>query len=289
MLIKKSFGTGRSHKFKGLAGITPIFVSALMITSYAFPTYADSVDDAIEAIENSNFDLALELLSEPLEREDPRAQYYFGRMHIGGNSVPQDIGEAFNWILRAANNGLADAQHDAGVMYLNGEGTEADHGKAVNMFTLAAEQGNEGSQFNLGLIYSGGYDLPTNYEAAVKWYSMAANQGYAIAQFNLGSMLLTGVGVDQNYDQAFELLELAAKQGLADAQYNLGAIYLHEPAGKFDLKLAYLWTGIAAKNGYEDPTSLMDRIAQNLSSDDLRNATKLSHVCMASNYENCEF
>ena len=52
--------------------------------------------------------------------------------------VPQDYGQALQWLRRAAEQEVAMAQHDLGSLYANGEGVPRDYTQAYLWFNLAA-------------------------------------------------------------------------------------------------------------------------------------------------------
>ncbi len=56
--------------------------------------------------------------------------------------------------------------------------------KATEWFLRAAEQGIVEAQFNLGEIYEKNLEVTNLEELAAKWYRMAADQDDARAQFN---------------------------------------------------------------------------------------------------------
>ena len=89
--------------------------------------------------------------------------------------------EAWQWLLRAAEGGCAQAQRDAGASLATGEWRE---GKIVQDLT-----------------------------AAVAWYRRAAEAGHADAQYNLASMLAEGEGCDRDLPAAREWLRRAVAGG----------------------------------------------------------------------------
>lgn len=103
-----------------------------------------------------------------------------------------------------------------------------DAGKYKEAFPLllkAAEQGNAEAQFRLGILYETGIGVDKNYSAAAKWYRKAAEQGHAQAQNNLGRMYLQGMGVNKNYSSAVMWFRKAADQGHVGARSNMGIMY----------------------------------------------------------------
>ena len=133
-------------------------------------------------------------------------------------------------ILELASEGDAFAQTNAAWGYENGYGTTADDYEAVEWYLKAAEQGLAEAQYKLGDMYYDMYygdDVEQSYEKAVEWYLKAAEQGLAEAQYTLGDMYFYGRGVEQSDEEAAEWVLKAAEQGLAEAQCKLGDMYYY--------------------------------------------------------------
>lgn len=115
---------------------------------------------------------------------------------------------ALDDLIKLAEQGDADTQHNLGVRHEKGRGVLRDYGEAVKWYRLAAEQGSAEAQFNLGIIYDTSLGVPQDYGEAGKWYRLAAEQGDTEAQYNLGVMYGKGQGVPQDYVQAHMWLNL---------------------------------------------------------------------------------
>ncbi len=76
---------------------------------------------------------------------------------------------------KAAEKGVAKAQHSLGFMYERGEGVPQDYAEAVKWYRKAAEQGHAEAQGNLGLMYVGGLCVPQDYVQAHMWLDLAAS------------------------------------------------------------------------------------------------------------------
>ena len=70
-------------------------------------------------------------------------------------------------------------------MYAHGLGLTNDDAAAVKWYRKAADQGLAKAQHNLGVAYSRGLGIAKDDAEAVKWYSKAADQGLIDAQTNL--------------------------------------------------------------------------------------------------------
>jgi len=146
-------------------------------------------------------------------------------MYNNGQGVTQDYVQAAKWYRKAAEQGLADAQHNLGHMYSNGYGVTQVYAEALKWYRKAAEQRSAAAQYNLGVMYGNGEGVPQDYAEAMRWFRKAAEQGWAEAQYNLGVMYNNGQGVTQDYVQAAKWYRWAAEQGLAEAQSNLDVMY----------------------------------------------------------------
>jgi hypothetical protein len=100
----------------------------------------------------------------------------------------------------------------------------------VESLLRAANQGGAEAQNDLGIMYENGSGVPQDYATAVAWYHKAADQGFAIAQYNLGTMYEHGEGVLKDDAEAVRWYRKAADQGDADAKEQLAAIYARFPA-----------------------------------------------------------
>ncbi|MEE9706500.1 SEL1-like repeat protein [Aeromonas veronii] len=159
------------------------------------------------------------------EQGDAEAQFQLGFKYEKGEDVDQSDSTSVEWYRRAAEQGHSDAQLNLGWMYDKGRGVVKNENTTVGWYHKAAEQGHVVAQYNLGLMYEVGRGIEQSHSTAVEWYRKAAEQGDADAQFCLGSMYGSGKGVAQNDKTAVEWYRKAAEQGLADAQFNLGWMF----------------------------------------------------------------
>lgn len=95
------------------------------------------------------------------------------------------------------------------------DGAAPQDQEATNLAALvrAAEQGDANAQFNLGLMYDRRQDVAADYAEAERWVRMAAEQGLPYAQNYLGTMRLSSRGHPQDYVQAYMWFSLAASSG----------------------------------------------------------------------------
>lgn len=116
-----------------------------------------------------------------------------------------------------------------------------------------------------------------NYDQALQsLMPLAETADHAYAQYFLGRMFAAGQGVDQNTEVAAKWYRKAAEQGVADAQYRLGDLYRNGDGVPKDMEYAYAWFSVAAQLGNAKGTTAFAESTQQLSADELKQATKLS-------------
>ncbi len=120
--------------------------------------------------------------------------------------------------------------YNLGISYHYGKGVEKNKQKAVKWYLKAAKQGLANAQGNLANMYRDGKGVEQNYQEAIKWYLKSAKQGYANAQYNLGFRYENGEGVEKDSKESVKWFTKAAKQGHANAQKKLKTINALEEA-----------------------------------------------------------
>jgi TPR repeat protein len=163
------------------------------------------------------------------------------------NSLPQEF------ITRAAEGGVASAQHQEGQRFADETNPHQDWRKAVAWYRRAAEQGHADAQCALADCLAGGLGARKDAAQALVWYERAVLQDHPRAQWSLGEILAQGQpgGVPEPRRAAL-LCKRAAQGGFAPAQSTLAAMFAK--AGKYD-KAAHWWT-LAAEQS--DPEALFN-------------------------------
>ncbi len=126
-----------------------------------------------------------------------------------------------------------------------------------------------------------------DYQAALAEFRPLAEQGDANAQLVLGLMYISGQGVAQDYGEAARLYRLAAEQGVAPAQLNLGVMYGIGEGVTQDMVRAYMWFDLAAALGNDNAKRGRDKVAQELSPEQIAEAERLATQCQARDYQGC--
>ncbi|XP_064637463.1 uncharacterized protein LOC135493813 [Lineus longissimus] len=127
---------------------------------------------------------------------------------------------AYQWIEKAANQGLKKAKTELAIHYLETKGKPKN--KAGPLLESSANRENARDQYYLALCYENGWGVCRNECKAAHFYSKAANAGHEDAQFSLGAFFEHGLGglpVDAHsakilYRQAADGGHLKAKERL---------------------------------------------------------------------------
>jgi hypothetical protein len=124
----------------------------------------------------------------------------------------------FDFQMKLAQKGNAEAQFKVGEMYETGFGVKEDMTEASNWITKAAGQGHETAGFKL--LY---WDIEKNgindaNKEKLEALRAKAKAGNAQAQYYVGRMYSRGVGVPRNSAKALNWLNKAAFVGVLEAE-----------------------------------------------------------------------
>ncbi len=145
----------------------------------------------IKAVLNFREKKVLEIFLDKAEQGVAKARLALGLYYSYKYSIAYDRTKALDkrekghyWLVKAAEQGDAEAQNHLGLQYLGGPGNVVvqDYCEAAKWFRKAAEQGYVYGQVNIGECYRDGVGVAVDYDEARKWYHKAAEQGYAPAQ-----------------------------------------------------------------------------------------------------------
>lgn len=119
-----------------------------------------------------------------------------------------------------------------------------------------------------------------DYQTAFPIFERFAEQGNVAAQISLGDMYYQGKGVVQDYTQAVKWYRRAAEQGVAAAQLQLGVMYRKGQGVPRDFVRAHMWFNLAAAHGYDFAIRGRDRIAEELTREQIAEAQRLAREWM---------
>ncbi len=194
-----------------------------------------------------------------VERGSVNAQFMLGMCYAFGAGTEENEVEAFRWISKAAESGLAEAQETLGRYYhydlSNITGKNED--LAIEWYTKAAEQGYSRANRQLGELYfkkakqaleENDLSACENYQRlSYSWYLKAAERGDPASQYKVGTYLEIGYGVAENPDGATKRFREAASQNEYYAQLEMGDRYEHGKTVIKNIELAFQYYEWAAK------------------------------------------
>ena len=104
-----------------------------------------------------------------------------------------------------------------------------------------AVRGNAEAQFKVGEMYETGFGVEQNTAEAVKWITKAASKGHETAKFKLLYWDMEKNGLNNKNRSQFESLKVKAEAGNPQAEYYLGKMYAHGIGVKKDNDKAIGW------------------------------------------------
>lgn len=130
----------------------------------------------------------------------------------------------FDFQMKLAEKGNAEAQFKVGEMYETGFGVKEDKAEAANWTTKAADQGHETAGFKL--LY---WDIEKNgvtdaNKGKIADLKAKANEGNPQAQYYVGKMYSRGVGEKRNSNKAISWLNKAALVGVLEAEREVAMV-----------------------------------------------------------------
>jgi len=112
------------------------------------------------------------------EQGDAEAQFLLGSMYDSGLGVLKSYAESGKWYLKAAAQGVAEAQYELGLRYYEyGKKAKTNYTTAFSWFFKAANQGFVPAQYSVAVMYGLGQGVPQENVKAQKWFNIAAAQG----------------------------------------------------------------------------------------------------------------
>jgi TPR repeat protein len=110
------------------------------------------------------------------EKGNALAEYGLGSFYENGQHGLRSDYEAYKWFLRAAFQGIADAQAKVSEFNQHGRGVQKNLDEAFNWCRKAAEQGHLSSQIRLAQMYCDAIGTPRNPVEARKWCDKAISR-----------------------------------------------------------------------------------------------------------------
>ena len=185
--------------------------------------------------------------------KDPIGQFYMGYMYLTGTGVKKDQSRATSWFVKAADQGLPDAQLVLGHMYWTGRGARRDTTRAIDWLKKAVAQEHVRSMGLLGCIYL--EDDPPNRDVTrgLQLLEKAVQKGSLVAMNKLGVMHWMGEHVKVDLLKAQHLLQQAADGNFVCGKISLARFYLDMNDKE---KLPQVTALLQSAAGLEDPEAM---------------------------------
>lgn len=137
-----------------------------------------------------------------------------------GKIIKNDPKQAVEYLKKAAEQRMPEAQYELGIIYLEGIGVPRHESMAIEYLEKSAAQGFADAQNRLGIYYKES-NSKNNLIDAVEWFRRAAVQNHIAAQKNLAKCYAEGIGVEQVPQLATYWYQKAAGQGDKEAKSKL--------------------------------------------------------------------
>jgi len=106
---------------------------------------------------------------------DPYWKYMVGDVYF---EIYKDHVMAFSWLMKAAKEGMFEAQNRIGIMYLKGDGVLQNYEQAFKWFTQANNDFNDYAINNIGYMYARGLYVKQDYDYALHLFKKSMDNSY---------------------------------------------------------------------------------------------------------------
>jgi len=128
---------------------------------------------------NANYELAFKLFMN--HKDDPKAQFYIGRIYHKGLVGSVDYRKSYEWTKKAAENGDLGAMYSFSVMHIKGQGTNVDYDNALFWAKSGVKAGHPSCLYLIGYCYENGFGVENDISKAIEYYKKASSQGVKLA------------------------------------------------------------------------------------------------------------
>ncbi|MBQ2164766.1 MAG: sel1 repeat family protein [Muribaculaceae bacterium] len=190
-----------------------LLIFAFLALAFSFNANAQSIQELRDSMAMGNLNSQVDL-----------ACHY-----IEGDSVEQNMDEAFRLIKDAANKGNRYGELWLGICYHDGVGVAEDHQEAVKWFKSSAQKGNVTAMSLLAVSYEDGDGVEVDSLQAFNLYKQAADKGFFPAQLKVAASYEEGGVINRDLNQAFRYFKMAAENEDTEepANYYLARYYFN--------------------------------------------------------------
>lgn len=149
------------------------------------------------------------------ENGDADAQWQLAQLYFAGHiDHAEKRNPGHGWRERAAENGSAPAQVSLGEAFRAGK----DPARALRWFTRAAALKNARAAYLAGLMHRQGEGTPWNDAEAARFFGLAVELGSNDAEAPFGILLVEGLGIAADPARGFALLSRAERRNNLEAR-----------------------------------------------------------------------
>ena len=187
--------------------------------------------EAQQALADKETEKYINLLSQSANLGYVQALNDLGDLYFNGELAPKHMGKAYEYFLKASQNGSGYGSYSCGFILMKGSSDiPRDIEKGLSMFRLAVEQNYKAATRDLARYY---YSLETEEDNrnALDYYLqyIEYNPKDTDTLLHIGLIYESGLGVPLNIDLARRYYERAAEQDETGMAYNfLGGTYMND-------------------------------------------------------------
>ena len=215
-----------------------LMLLALQVWGQADEMRKDKLQVGISALNTSQFREAYEILGELAKSDSAEGQYYFGQLfetvtYYFLNDL--DFNEKYGWTCTKDKEPISAFYNDACLQ------------DAAFWYEKAAEGGNVAAQEKIAELYSIGIGVIRDRKKGHYWYKEAAEQGDVKSILAVGIAYVKGDLEKKDERKGKVFIENAVARGIKEGRYWLGFIYENGIGTAVDLKKAYEFYLVNAK------------------------------------------
>ena len=187
--------------------------------------------EAQQALADKETEKYINLLSQSANLGYVQALNDLGDLYFNGELAPKHMGKAYEYFLKASQNGSGYGSYSCGFILMKGSSDiPRDIEKGLSMFRLAVDQNYKAATRDLARYY---YSLETEEDnrKALDYYPqyIEYNPKDTDTLLHIGLIYESGLGVPLNIDLARRYYERAAEQDETGMAYNfLGGTYMND-------------------------------------------------------------
>lgn len=189
------------------------------------------LDRGINLYNIEKYESAIAPLLLAAQMGESEAATHLGDLYFNGELAPKHMGKAYEYFLKASQNGSGYGSYSCGFILMKGSSDiPRDIEKGLSMFRLAVEQNYKAATRDLARYY---YSLETEEDnrKALDYYLqyIEYNPKDTDTLLHIGLIYESGLGVPLNIDLARRYYERAAEQDETGMAYNfLGGTYMND-------------------------------------------------------------